>query len=76
MADLVGAEYPIVSDPGGEVARQYGVFNLLGDGVATPSTFIVGKDGRIAWQYVGQDIADRPSSEALLLRVREAVATS
>jgi alkyl hydroperoxide reductase subunit AhpC len=76
MSNHVGAEFPIVSDPGGEVANEYGVFDLLGDGVATPSIFIVGKDGRIVWQYVGQDNADRPTVDTLLFRIRGAISGS
>ena len=33
-------DYSVLSDPDAYVAKKYGVFNLLGDGVATPSVFI------------------------------------
>jgi peroxiredoxin len=69
MAELVGAEYPVLSDPGGSVVRAYGVYDLLGDGVAAPAVFIVGKDRAIQWQQVGGDIADRPSATQILLRL-------
>ena len=38
MLELAGAEFPILADPYREATLSYGVFDLLGDGVATPST--------------------------------------
>ena len=34
--------------------------------IATPSVFIVARNGRIHWRYVGKDPADRPSSPTIL----------
>ena len=59
MMALSGAKFPLLTDPDGATSRGYGVFDLLGDGVATPATFIVEKDGSISWYHVGLDIADR-----------------
>ena len=73
MADYTGAEFLIAADPDEEIARSYGVFNLLGDGVATPATFIVGSDGKIDWVRVGQTAGDRVLPPELLPRLREAV---
>ncbi len=36
------------------------VFNVLGDDLATPSTFVVDRDGVITWKYVANSIGDRP----------------
>jgi len=46
FARSLGVTYPILSDPGKDVARAYGVLNVAG----FPSrwTFFIGKDGRIA----------------------------
>ena len=41
MVELTGAEFAILSDKDAEVAKDYGVYNLLRDGVATPSAVIV-----------------------------------
>lgn len=70
MAAYTGAEFPVLSDAGGKVARRYGVYNLLGDGVAAPATFIVGRDGSILWRHVGQNIADRPSADEILVKLQ------
>lgn len=68
MAVLTGAEFPILSDKDGLVAKEYGVYNLLGDGVATPSVFVLNQDGVILWSYIGNSVSDRPSAEDILLR--------
>ena len=41
MALLAEAGFPVLTDPAGAAARSYGVFDLLGDGVAAPATFII-----------------------------------
>jgi peroxiredoxin Q/BCP len=45
FARSLGVTYPILSDPGKDVARAYGVLNVAG----FPSrwTFFIGRDGRI-----------------------------
>jgi peroxiredoxin Q/BCP len=58
--------YPILADPDHRVADAYGVYNLLGDSVATPAVFIVDKAGQIAWSYIGQNISDRPNNQTIL----------
>ncbi|HSE94653.1 MAG TPA: redoxin domain-containing protein, partial [Methylomirabilota bacterium] len=40
--------FPLLSDPGGAVARAYGVLNEA-EGRAFRATFIVSPEGRIAW---------------------------
>lgn len=69
MAELTGAGFPILSDVDAEVVRDYGVYNLLNDSLATPSVFIVTPGGRIEWRYVGQDISDRLAPDQILAEV-------
>jgi len=66
MATHAGTQFPVLADPDGAVTRQFGVFDLLGDGVAAPSTFMIGSDGNIEGQHIGNDIADRLSPEQIL----------
>ena len=73
MAAYTGAACSIAADPDEQIARSYGVFNLLGDGVATPATFIVGSDGKVDWVRVGNTAGDRVLPAELLPRLREAV---
>ena len=53
MEELAGAEFPILADTNEEVSKDFGVFNLLGDGVAVPATFVIRPDGGVVWGYVG-----------------------
>ena len=41
-----GASWPLAMDPGGRVARSYGVFG-------PPESWLIGRDGRIAARHVG-----------------------
>lgn len=66
MALLAGVTYPVLSDPDARIARSYGVFNLLGDGVAAPAVFIIAPDGEILWRLIGRDIADRPAPDEII----------
>jgi len=69
MKDIVQADYPILADADHAVADAYGVFNLLGDGIATPSEFVIDPAGRIVWSYVGKDANDRLSAAEVLSHV-------
>ena len=59
FAESVGADYPILSDPGGEVAREYGVTGAI-QKWASRWTFYIGKDGRIL--FIDKDV--HPSTHA------------
>lgn len=61
----IGAPFPMLADPDHRVAEMYGVYNLLGDGLAAPAIFVL-KDGVIRWSYVGQNPADRPPVAEIL----------
>ncbi len=61
----IGAPFPMLADPDHRVAKMYGVYNLLGDGLAAPAIFVL-KDGVIRWSYVGQNPADRPPVAEIL----------
>ena len=45
FARSLGVDYPILSDPGKQVARAYGV--LSASGYASRWTFYIGVDGRV-----------------------------
>ena len=69
MMELTGAEFAILSDKDAEIAKDYGVYNLLHDGLATPSAVIVSLEGYIEWKYVGRSVSDRPTPDAILAQV-------
>lgn len=66
MVQVSGAEFPILADADHRVAEAYQVYNLLGDGKATPAVFIVDREGRIVWTYVGKNANDRPGYQTIL----------
>ncbi len=43
VVDHLGIQFPILYDPSTEVSRQYGVYNLLRDNLATPAVFVIDK---------------------------------
>ena len=69
MADLVGADYPVLADATQYVTKTYEVYNLLNDNVAAPATFIIRPNGRIAWRHIAEDIVDRPTSTEILAQI-------
>ena len=69
MVELTGAEFAILSDKGAEVAKDYGVYNLLNDTLATPSAIIVSPEGYIEWKYVGESVSDRPTPDQILAQI-------
>lgn len=66
LAGRTGVRFPILYNPSGDVVKQYEVFNLLGDNLPTPSTFIIDEDGVIRYKYIGHDISDRPSTRSII----------
>ncbi len=66
VSDLLDLQYPVLSDADHRVTDRYGVYDLLGDSLATPSVFIIDLEGIIEWEYVGQSTTDRPSNETIL----------
>ena len=69
-AERMGLPFPVLHDPGGRVAEQYGVFDLLNDGVNAASTFILDKDCAIRWQYIGKSKSDRPADSQILAQLQ------
>ena len=61
-----GYQYPMLADPTHQVAEAYGVYNLLGNGLAAPAAFVIDVDGRILWGQVAQDAYDFPGVETIL----------
>ena len=66
LAETLGVTYKLLSDPNGKVVKEYGVYNLLGDGVAAPAVFIIGLDRGTKWSYIGRHIGDRPSVDDIM----------
>ncbi len=66
FAQSVDADFPILSDPGKQVAAAYGV---VGEGRELPArwTFYIGKDGRIL--YVDKKVNPKTAGADVLARL-------
>jgi peroxiredoxin len=63
----------IISDRGAKIAKEYNVYSFAsGAGgdykikQAIPSKFLINKNGKIVWSYIGKDKTDRPSIELMM----------
>jgi peroxiredoxin len=59
--------FPLLSDPRHEVIDAYGLrdprYARLGkDGIPSPTAYVIGKSGRIAWMRIDRDHRVRPAN--------------
>ena len=59
-------EFPVLYDTDKSVTRQWGLYDLLNDGVSAPATYILRTDGTVESVLVGESIADRPTTKSIL----------
>lgn len=67
-----GARFPIVyttRDAG--IPKQYEVFNLHGDGLASAAVFIIGKDGQLKWKEIGDRYSSVVPGKTLVQKLKE-----
>src|SRR6267142_1991011 len=57
FADQIGVTFPLLSDWGGEVTRQYGVY-VDKYKAARRVNFLIGKDGKILEEQIDKDAID------------------
>jgi peroxiredoxin len=69
VQEVIAPPYPLLADPDHQVAEAFNVYDVLGDGLAAPSVFVIDTDGTILWSYVGQSPTDRPSAMTVLNHV-------
>lgn len=62
-----GPPFPILYNPDKTVIDTYGV---RAGNIATPSTFIIDKNGTIRWRYIGGNKNDRPSPAAVIAQIQ------
>ncbi len=61
------AKFPIVyTDDDPNIPRQYGVFNLHGDGLASASIWVFDRTGTLVWKSVGKSYTHQVSSDTLI----------
>ena len=67
FADSLELDYPILSDPGKEVAKAYGV--ITGDkAYASRWTFYIGKDGKIL--YIDRQVSPASHGKDMVERIK------
>jgi len=62
--------FKLLSDPGLETIREYGVLNDIGDSDYA-AIFLIDKGGRIRYMHVGRVPTDMPSNEELIEIIRK-----
>jgi peroxiredoxin Q/BCP len=67
FAESLTADYPILSDPEGKTAKDYGVLN--GSGMANRWTFYIGKDGKVA--AIEKKINTSKAGEDVVAKLKE-----
>jgi len=70
----------IISDRGAKIAKNYDVYWFAPSGGGTmnikqavPSKFLINKDGKIIWTYIGKDKTDRPSVKMMIEIIDERI---
>jgi peroxiredoxin len=63
-----------LSDEGLKTALAYGVA-MDGDEIAVPSVFVIDKNMRIRFKYVGESISDRPSVSEIIAEAEKVKGT-
>ena len=72
MGQTTNAKFQILSDADKKTIISYGILNAEEHGgIAKPSTFIVDRDGRIRFLYVGKDAGDRPEDALVLEELKK-----
>jgi len=70
----------LLSDPDHAVIDRYGVLNEQAAAnqrfVPHPTTYVIGKDGKVTWKFTEVDYKVRPSNEAILEAIRKPASTS
>jgi len=67
-------KFTILSDPGAQVIRQYGLLHQAGHAdsdIALRTTLLIAPDGREQWRRVSQSVPDIPSWEETLGMIKK-----
>ena len=67
--DHLDLGFPALFDPEAAVIERFDVYDTLNDGYATPSVFVIDKNGDIRWKYVGRHYNDRPTNQQVIAQL-------
>lgn len=70
IVEAHGLEFPVAYDTTIATIRAWEVFNLLGDGVSAPATYVFDSSGNLMAYRIGDNIADRPGANEVLSFLR------
>jgi hypothetical protein len=68
MVEKLRLPFPLLSDPDAAVISAWDVYDPVGGThgpIARPAIFVVARDLRIPYEYVGRDFADRPPNASI-----------
>ncbi len=65
LAQGIKLSFTLLADQGHRVIEQFGVFDSDTE-IAWPSVFVIDHDGKIAWRWIADDLAKRPTAVELL----------
>ena len=70
MADALGLDFPVLSDPGATAISAYGVLHpeggIGGRDIARPVVFLIGSDGIIRWRELTENWRIRVGPDEIL----------
>ena len=71
---VVNRQFTILSDPGAQVIRSYGLLHpgggIDGGSIALDTTLLVDVDGRERWRHISETLPDLPTPEEIFRRIR------
>ena len=70
--EKLGDTFVFLSDKEGKAANNY-AGHYAGQTMLNPATFVIGKDGKIAYAYVGEDYKVRASAQHVLQALTQPV---
>jgi peroxiredoxin len=71
---MTGQQFTILSDPGAQVIRTYGLLHEKGrldDDIAIRTTLFIDGEGHERWRRVSESIPDIPKAEEVLNQIRK-----
>ena len=67
----VGIDFPVLYNSDTDVVGAYGVYNLRGDSLAAPATFIIDTEGIVRWSHISRRTGDRPKTSEIINQLKK-----
>jgi peroxiredoxin len=66
IINFLGLAFPVIPDPDWKIFGLYGFTRPENQKEILPAVFLIGKDKKIVYSYIGKDYRDRPPIETLI----------